>query len=172
MNKGLFLDRDGVVNFDYKYVCKIENFKFRPEIFNICKIGIHLDFKIIVITNQSGIGQELFSDKDFHVLNNHMLDIFKIQGIKITDVYYCPYHPSKGKGIFLNDSFDRKPKPGMILKASKKHQINLNKSLMVGDSNSDYQASINSNIKYYVDAKKESWDTYCISLMKKISKSR
>ena len=172
MNKGLFLDRDGVINFDYNYVYKIEDFDFRPEIFQICKIAIDLDFKILVITNQSGIGQGIFSDNDFHKLNEHMLNIFDKQGINITGVEYCPYHPSKGKGKFLKDSFDRKPNPGMILKSSKKHQINLNKSLMVGDRNSDYQACINSNIRYYIDANKETWGNECISVMRKISKRR
>ena len=125
--KALFLDRDGVINFDYGYVHKKENFKFRSEIFNICKQALLYKYKIIVITNQSGIGQNLFSENDFLLINKFMISKFSENQIVITEVYYCPYHPTKGKGIYLKNSFNRKPNPGMFFQAAKDHKIDLKK---------------------------------------------
>ena len=76
-NKALFLDRDGVINFDYGYVHKIINFDFRPEIFEICRVDLDRKYKIIIVTNQSGIGRKLYSENDFHSLNQlRLLDFF------------------------------------------------------------------------------------------------
>ena len=167
-NKGLFLDRDGVINFDYGYVHKIKDFDFRPEIFDVCKTAMNFNYKIIVVTNQSGIGQNIFSIYDFEKLNNHMLSIFVQNKIKITDVYYCPVHPTKGKGKYLKNSFYRKPNPGMILDASKKHLIDLDRSIMIGDKLVDNQAAKNSQIKHYIDANEKNWSSKCIKFMKEI----
>ena len=139
-NKALFLDRDGVINFDYGYVHKKEDFKFRPEIFNICKSALENKFKIIVITNQSGIGQNFFTEKEFKLLNKFMLSEFRRNQIEITHIYFCPFHPIKGKGKYLKDSYLRKPKPGMFFEAAKDYDINLRKSIMIGDKKTDYEA--------------------------------
>ena len=156
-SKALFLDRDGVVNVDYGYVYKKENFEFRDEIFNICRMALLYKYKIIIVTNQSGIGQDLFTKVDFDLLSNFMISKFLENNIFITDIYYCPYHPSKGKGKYLKDSFNRKPNPGMFYKAARDHQIDLKSSIMIGDKKPDYEASNNAKIKYYVDATKKTW---------------
>lgn len=169
INKALFLDRDGVVNFDYGYVHKIKDFNFRPEIFEICRSALDLEFKIIIITNQAGIGRKIYGEKDFKVLNNFMIKEFKKKFITINGVYYCPFHPTEGKGKYLKDSYDRKPNPGMIFKATEDLKINLNKSIMIGDKKSDYYASQSANIKYYVDAKDIDWKYKAIIALKELS---
>ena len=156
-NKALFLDRDGVINFDYGYVHKIVNFDFRPEIFEICKVALDLKYKIIIITNQSGIGRKLYSERDFLILNEYMINEFKKELITISGIYHCPFHPTEGKGKYLKDSYERKPNPGMILKASKDFDLNLNESIMIGDKESDYQASCKANLRYYIDANDQKW---------------
>tara|TARA_B100001287_G_C22547884_1_gene465386 strand:+ start:77 stop:589 length:513 start_codon:yes stop_codon:yes gene_type:complete len=156
-HRALFLDRDGVINFDYGYVHKIVDFDFRPEIFEICKIALLRKYKIIIITNQAGIGRKIFSEKDFFLLNEHMIREFEKKLITISGIYYCPYHPTEGKGKYLKDSFFRKPNPGMILKASKDYDINLKESLMIGDKESDYEAARRAKLKYYIDAKNSKW---------------
>ncbi len=169
-NRALFLDRDGVINFDYGYVHKITHFDFRPEIFEICKVALDYKYKIIIITNQSGIGRKLFSEKDFLLLNQFMIREFNKKSIKISGTYYCPYHPSEGKGKYLKDSFFRKPNPGMILKASKDFDIDLKESIMIGDKDSDYEASRRANLKHYVDAKNIKWKFNSINLFLKSEK--
>lgn len=140
MNKALFLDRDGVINVEKNYVYKIEDFEFIDGIFELVKSYQENGFLIIVITNQAGIGRGYYTEEDFHKLNNWMIEQFKQRGIKITEVYYCPYHPTHGIGEYLKDSFDRKPNPGMILKAQDKYKIDLSQSVLIGDKESDIEA--------------------------------
>ena len=131
----LFLDRDGVINKDYGYVYRIEDFDFYPEIFEICrKIG-EIGIPIVVITNQSGIGRTLFTLDDFYIVNQWMLSQFAMNGIDIEKVYFCSSAPS--------DAFDfrRKPSPGMFIEAAEELEIDLNRSIMIGDKESDMIAA-------------------------------
>ena len=125
MNKCLFLDRDGVINVDYGYVYKKKEFIFREGIFDICNEAQKMSFKIIVITNQAGIGRGLYTESDFFNINEYMKLKFNQRDLNIDDVYFCPFHPKKGKGIYLKDSYDRKPNPGMILKAVDEHNLDI-----------------------------------------------
>ena len=147
MNKALFLDRDGVINVEKNYVYKIEDFEFIDGIFELAKSYQEKGFLIIVITNQAGIGRGYYTEEDFHKLNNWMIEQFKQRGIEITEVYYCPYHPTHGIGEYLKDSYDRKPNPGMILKAQEKYNIDLSQSILIGDKESDIEAGRNAGIK-------------------------
>ncbi|WP_025847905.1 D-glycero-alpha-D-manno-heptose-1,7-bisphosphate 7-phosphatase [Paenibacillus ehimensis] len=147
MNKALFLDRDGVINVEKNYVYKIEDFEFVDGIFQTLKYFQDEGYLLIIITNQAGIGRGYYTEEDFHKLNNWMLDRFNEKGIKITKVYYCPYHPVHGIGQYKKDSFDRKPNPGMILKAKEEFEIDLTNSLLVGDKISDIEAGEKANMK-------------------------
>jgi len=146
MHKALFLDRDGVINIEKNYVYKIEDFEFIDGIFELTKSFQDKGYLIIVITNQAGIGRGYYTAKDFHVLNDWMIDQFKQKGITITDVYYCPFHPTHGIDEYKQDSFDRKPNPGMILKAKNQYDINLSESILIGDKDSDIQAGENARV--------------------------
>ena len=148
MNRAFFLDRDGVINIDKNYVHRIEDFDFIDGIFELCKFASQLDFKIFVITNQAGIGRGYYTTDDFFKLTDWMLDQFNKHGIDIDHVYYCPYHPSAGIGTYKKESFDRKPNPGMILKAKKEFQLDLSNSVLLGDKNSDVEAGRSAGIKY------------------------
>ncbi len=154
MYRGLFLDRDGVINYDYGYVGNVERFKFNDDIFSLVKRANNLNFKVIVVTNQAGIARGLYSEIDFLNLNEWMINSFKERGCKITETFYCPFHPTKGIDFYRKNSFDRKPLPGMILKASDKHFIDLKKSILVGDKVSDIDAGKAANIPklYYLDS--------------------
>ena len=156
-NKCLFLDRDGVINYDFGYVHLKEDFKFRDEIFILCKEAKANLFKIIVISNQAGIGRGYYSEDEFQKVNKYMLNIFKLKNIEIDDVFFCPFHPVFGKGKYLKNSFDRKPNPGMFLKAANIHNIDLKQSIMIGDKKSDKEAAFNAGIGFYVDAKLNDW---------------
>ena len=136
----VFLDRDGVINFDPGYVYKIEEFQFIPGVFRACREFIRLGYQIIIITNQSGIARGLYSVDDFKRLTKWMLNQFKEHGVEITDIYYCPHHEVHGKGQYKLDCHCRKPKPGMIKQAETEHQINLQLSVLIGDTHSDIKA--------------------------------
>ena len=140
MQKCLFLDRDGVINEDQGYTHKIEDFVFRKGIFDLCRDYLKKDFIIVIVTNQSGIGRGYYTEGDFHKLTDWMKDRFLDEGIKITDVFFCPYHVD-GIGKYKKDSNDRKPNPGMILRATEKHNIDLKNSVLIGDKETDIEAA-------------------------------
>lgn len=138
----LFLDRDGVINIDHGYVCRPDEFEFLEGIFELCRTAQGLGYLLIVITNQAGIGRGYYSENDFHLLTDWMCDAFAREGVTIDGVYFCPYHPEHGVGDYKIDSPCRKPAPGMLLQASKEHDIDLSRSVLIGDKESDIQAGI------------------------------
>ncbi len=146
LNKALFLDRDGVINHDPGYVYKIEDFHFIDGIFDLCRAAQELGFKLIVATNQAGIGRGFFSEAEFAVLNDWMVRQFAAQGVSISDVYYCPYHAEQGVGVYQQDSFDRKPYPGMLLKAALAHRLSMPESIMLGDKDRDMLAAYHAGV--------------------------
>lgn len=149
-NKALFLDRDGVINYDYGHVGKIEDFKFIPQIFDICKNAQDDGFILIVITNQAGIAKGFYSEDEFRKLTSWMEGKFLEQGIKITKVYYCPFHIDAIIPQYKIDSFDRKPNPGMILKAIKDYNIDPSQSIFIGDNKTDEEASKNAGVGKFI----------------------
>ena len=136
----VFLDRDGVINYDPGYVYQKKDFQFIPGVFEACRQFIQLGYKIIIITNQSGIARGFYSEEDFKQLTQWMLHQFDEQGVSITDVYYCPHHNDYGKGSYKISCDCRKPEPGMIKQAEKEHHLDLSQSILIGDKSSDIKA--------------------------------
>lgn len=147
MNKILFLDRDGIINVDHGYVHKINDFEFIKGIFDVCLHAIKRGYKIIVITNQSGIGRGYYTVDDFDKLTKWMKEQFLKNEIHITDVYYCPHHPDKGINEFKIDCLCRKPEPGMLLAAKAKYSVDMANSVFIGDKLSDMQAAESAGIQ-------------------------
>jgi len=125
-NKAIFLDRDGVINEDLDYVHKIEDFKIFPGVFEALKMLQSAGFKLIIITNQAGIGRGYYTEEDFFKLNNHMLEIFEKQGIKINEVYFCPHKPE-------DNCECRKPKIKFIGQAIEKFNLDIKECWLIGD---------------------------------------
>lgn len=138
--KALFLDRDGVINYDPGYVYRIEDFEFMPGIFEALAGFMMLGYEIFVVTNQSGIGRGYYSEDDFAKLSKYMIDEFKSYGVEIKKIYHCPHTPS-------DDCNCRKPKPGMILQALNEHNIDPQASLIIGDKPSDLEAARRAGVK-------------------------
>ncbi|MDP2903131.1 MAG: D-glycero-beta-D-manno-heptose 1,7-bisphosphate 7-phosphatase [Methylovulum sp.] len=139
-NKSVFLDRDGVINQDKNYVHRIDDFIFIDGVFDACKSFVKAGYKIIIITNQAGIGRGYYTEHDFSILNDWMLAEFKRRGVFITAVYYCPHHAKHGLGQYFQACQCRKPEPGMLMQAASDHDIDLGHSILVGDKLSDIQA--------------------------------
>ena len=132
----LFLDRDGIINVNTHYPHKPDELQLIDEIIPIAKHYEEKGFKIIVTTNQSGIGRGLFKEEDYQACVNTINDFFKKAGLEITAHYHCPFHRD-GLKEFAKDSLLRKPKPGMFLKAAREHGIDIHQSVMIGDNLSD-----------------------------------
>lgn len=141
MQKALFLDRDGVINIEKDYLYKIEDFEFIDGIFELCKYYQKLGYLIFVVTNQSGIARKYYSEENFKILTDWMLHEFSVNNIEITKVYYCPHHPT-----ISGECNCRKPKPGMLLKAAEEFNLNMPKSIIIGDKERDIEAGLNAGL--------------------------
>lgn len=141
MNKGLLLDRDGVINVDHGYTIKAAQFEFIPGIFDLVRRAKAAAYKVVIVTNQSGIGRGYYSEDDFHQLTQWMLEQFADNHAVIDKVYFCPHHPSQAKSVYRKDCACRKPQPGMLLQAASDFNLDLSQSVMVGDNPSDMQAA-------------------------------
>ena len=138
-NKTIFLDRDGVINKESHYVFKIDNFEFIEGIFDVCQYFQELSYKIIIVTNQSGISRGFYSEADYRKLTKWMVSEFKKNNIYILDTFHCPH-------VQDSNCYCRKPKPGMLLKAKDKHNIDMQNSWMIGDKETDIIAANRSGI--------------------------
>ena len=132
--KTIFLDRDGVINKEVNYLYKVDNFVFIDGVFDACKNYLELGYKIIVITNQSGIARGYYSKYDYIKLTNWMLSQFDNHGISILDTFYCPHLPESNCNC-------RKPSPGMFITAKEKYNIDMENSWAIGDKESDIEAA-------------------------------
>jgi D-glycero-D-manno-heptose 1,7-bisphosphate phosphatase len=139
-NKALFLDRDGVINVERGYVHRRECFEFIPGIFELCRAAQSLGYLLIVATNQAGIKRGYYSESDFNELTEWIIAQFKEKQVNITRVYYCPFHPVFGVGPYKHESPDRKPNPGMLLRARSDLDLDLRSSILIGDKLSDILA--------------------------------
>lgn len=140
MKRALFLDRDGVINVDYGYVGRQEDFHFVDGIFDLCRAAKLHGYRLFVITNQAGIGRGYYSEQDFQRLTSWMCDVFRAEGTEIDKVYFCPDHPEHGIGEYRKESGFRKPNPGMILQAAREFELDLPGSILLGDKESDIAA--------------------------------
>ena len=132
--KTIFLDRDGVINKEINYLHKIEDFEFINGVFEACQYFKNLNYKIIIITNQSGISRGYYTENDFQIITNWMIAQFKKNDINILDVFHCPHMPNSNCNC-------RKPMPGMLLEAKYKYNINMKNSWMIGDQKADIIAA-------------------------------
>jgi D-glycero-D-manno-heptose 1,7-bisphosphate phosphatase len=143
MNKALFLDRDGVINKDYGYLFKKEDFQFVEGIFELCQKAISHGYMIIIVTNQSGIAKGYYNESDFDRLMCWVYAQFKNKGISITDTFYCPHSSNQSEN---NKCYCRKPEPGLIFQAQQKYNLILKDCIFVGDKTSDMDAASNAGI--------------------------
>ena len=132
-----FLDRDGIVNIERDYVHRAGDFTFVDGIFDLCRAARDRGFLIVVITNQSGIARGLYTEEDFAAVTLWMIGKFAAEGIAIAKVYHCPYHPEATIERYRCDHADRKPSPGMILRARDELQLDLSASILIGDRLTD-----------------------------------
>jgi len=133
----LFLDRDGVLIEDTGYVRDSSQVQFLDRALPILEAAIARQMPVIVVSNQAGVAKGILSMEQVDQVNRTIAEHFGQIGLPITKFYFCPHHPDGVIEGFRNDCIDRKPMPGMLLRAAAEHRIDLGQSIMVGDKDSD-----------------------------------
>jgi len=137
----LLLDRDGVVNHDHGYVAGVDRFDFTDGIFALTRRAVDLGYRVAVVTNQSGIARGYYGEPEFRALTAWMAGEFERRGVTLAGVFHCPYLPGAAVPGWDRDSFWRKPGPGMILEAARALELDLSRSILLGDQPSDMAAA-------------------------------
>lgn len=133
LGKAAFLDRDGVINIDRGYVGDPDDFDLIDGVPEALALLRGLGYRLVVVTNQSGIGRGYYTEADYQRVNARMQDTLAGHGIGLDLVLHCPHGPDDGCAC-------RKPMPGMILDGAARLNVALNRSVLFGDKGSDIAA--------------------------------
>lgn len=136
----IFCDRDGTLTLDAGYTYRIEDLRLLDGVLDGLNRLSQKGARIIIVSNQSGVARGIFTEAETEQFNGELVRLLQNCGITITAVYSCPFHPTEGIGKYRQDSPDRKPAPGMLLRAAREHNIDLQRSYMIGDKKSDILA--------------------------------
>lgn len=149
--KAIFLDRDGTINKYVGFLQDINQFELLPKTAEAIKMINRSGYLAIIATNQPVIARGEATIEQLDIIHKKMETLLGNEGGYIDAIYYCPHHPDRGfRGEIKNLKIDcscRKPKPGMLIKASKDFNVDLNQSWMIGDRKSDIEAGRNAGCK-------------------------
>jgi D-glycero-D-manno-heptose 1,7-bisphosphate phosphatase len=138
LSSAVFIDRDGTIMEDTDYCSHPKDVRIFPGVLEALRRLKSRGFKLIIITNQSGIGRGLFTLDQYRVVESEVL---RQLGDGLVDAtYYCPDAPGQ-------DSTCRKPAPGMVVKATQDHQIDLSRSFLIGDKEVDVECAHNAGVR-------------------------
>jgi histidinol-phosphate phosphatase family protein len=130
----VFFDRDGIVNESPGpgYVERVEDFRIVPAFLDVLRIALHRGYRAVIVTNQRGVGLGRMSMDTLEAIHQRLRTEVQRAGLELTDIYVCT--------ATADDHPDRKPNPGMLLKAAHDHHLALHVSWMIGDSEKDVEA--------------------------------
>ena len=147
MKKAIFLDRDGTINKYVGFLTDINEFELLDGVTEAIKMINESGYLAIVVTNQPVIARGEVSVEELQEIHNKMETLLGQAGAYIDDIFYCPHHPHKGyegeRPEYKIECECRKPKPGMLLAAAEKYNIDLRESWMIGDGENDIEAGKN-----------------------------
>lgn len=137
----VFFDRDGVLNEEVDYAFRIDQIVWVQGAFAAVRRLNQLGYRVVVVTNQSGVGRGFYTEEDVRVLHVEMNRIMAENGARIDAFYYAPHHPQATVAAYRVDHEDRKPRPGMLLKAMKAFPTQMQRSFLIGDRATDLEAA-------------------------------
>ena len=144
-----FFDRDGVLNYDLGYTYRLEDLRWQPGAKDAIKRLNNAGYLVVVVTNQAGIARGFYTEEHMHAFHKSMqADLAKI-GAHIDAIYFCPFHPEGSVERYrIADHPDRKPNPGMILRAMRDLSIQREGSFLIGDRESDLAAAATAGLPH------------------------
>jgi len=138
-HRAIFLDRDGTLNEEVGYVNHIERFTLLPRVGQAIRLLNQHEWKVVVITNQSGVARGYFPESLIHQVHQKMQDLLKREGAYLDGIYYCPHHPDIGVPPYRQKCRCRKPAPGLIEEAVKTLNLDPSRSYVIGDRGGDIE---------------------------------
>lgn len=135
----IFLDRDGTINEEVGYLDHLDKLIIFEAAYDAIRLINQSSMKAIVITNQAGVAKGLFSEEFVQRTNKQLQDTLNKRKAVIDKFYYCPHHPTEGKGIYKQVCNCRKPAAGLLLQAAKEMNIDLTHSYLIGDKYRDIE---------------------------------
>lgn len=148
--KAVFLDRDGTINIEKKYLYKIEDFEYLKGVQEGLRLLQEEGYLLIIITNQSGIARGYYTEKNFFKLDQWMREDLKQAGITISETYYCPHHPDAEIAFYRKECNCRKPRLGLFYQAINRFDIELERSYAIGDKPRDLEICRNTDVKGFL----------------------
>jgi len=142
MNPAVFIDRDGTLIKDKDYLDEPDNIEWFPGVFEALKKLEEVGFSLVVVTNQSGVARGYFDEETVWAVNEKFKQKLSVEGVELTDIYYCPSHPEAIEEKYRSNLHLRKPAPGMLEQATEEHNFDPSKSFMVGDKLSDVECGV------------------------------
>jgi D-glycero-D-manno-heptose 1,7-bisphosphate phosphatase len=149
MRPAAFFDRDGILNVDDGYVHRVEDLKLMPGAAQAVKMCNDAGYWVFVITNQSGIGNGLYSEEAYRQFNALLFAQLAAAGARIDDVRFCPHHPEAKLAQYRQACDCRKPKPGMIRDLISAWPVDVSRSFLIGDRESDMEAGRAAGVRTY-----------------------
>ena len=143
----IFLDRDGVLNIDHGHVHTPARFDWIAGAADAVKRLGDLGYLIVVATHQSGIARGMYDETIFKTLSDWMVSELARAGARIDAVYYCPHHPTEGRGELRTVCACRKPAPGMLTAALTDYRLDAARSLFIGDKDTDMEAAAAAGVR-------------------------
>lgn len=137
----LLLDRDGTINVDRGWVHRPEDFHWICGAREAIKWANHRGILVLVITNQAGIGRGYYTEHEFQAFTAWINRELSAGGAHVDATYYCPHHPTAGRGEYRRECRCRKPAPGLIERAAAEWGFDQTRSVMVGDTEHDMRAA-------------------------------
>jgi D-glycero-D-manno-heptose 1,7-bisphosphate phosphatase len=136
----VFLDRDGTINEEVGYLDRLEKLKLIPGAAEAIRLINASGMKAVVVTNQSGVARGIFDEVVVKAVHVRLRELLLIEGGFLDGIYFCPHHPTEGRGQYLLSCDCRKPSPGLLLQAAAELNLDPDGSYMVGDTLNDIKA--------------------------------
>ena len=145
--RAIFMDRDGTVCEEMGYVNHLSRSRLLPRSLEAIRCANEHGYLVVIATNQSGVARGLFSEEMVQAVHRQLRERAEAGGARIDAVYYCPHHPREGAAPWRVDCDCRKPRPGMLVRAAREHDIDLARSWMVGDGFPDIEAGAAAGVR-------------------------
>lgn len=143
----IFVDRDGTINEEVGYLDRLENLQLIPGAAEAIRLINASGRKVVVVTNQSGVARGLFAESFVAETHACLNELLRAKGARIDAFYFCPHHPTEGRGEYRRECDCRKPAPGLLLRAAAELHLDCARCHIVGDTLQDIAAGAAAGVR-------------------------